>query len=82
VSSGSGASLGVVRRNFMSPSPMALPAGFLPRAIYKDGAVSCQGPQGLKPSSLLALGGTAKAVPFPKPFSHRPFFPKIIYEIA
>src|ERR1039458_3984852 len=25
------------------------------------------GPQGLKPSSLLALGGTAEAVPFPKP---------------
>src|ERR1700731_1927801 len=29
VSSGSGASLGAVRRNFMSPSPVALPARFL-----------------------------------------------------
>src|ERR1039458_6684900 len=26
------------------------------------------GPQGLKPASLLALGGTAEAVPIPKPF--------------
>src|SRR5450759_4203720 len=25
-------------------------------------------PQGLKPACLLALGGTAEAVPFPKPF--------------
>jgi hypothetical protein len=24
-------------------------------------------PQGLKPASLLALGGTAEAVPFPNP---------------
>jgi hypothetical protein len=29
---------------------------------------NCQGPQGLKSSSLLAPGGTAEAVPFPKPF--------------
>jgi hypothetical protein len=26
------------------------------------------GPQGLKPASLLAPGGTAEAVPFPKSF--------------
>ena len=25
----------------------------------------CRGPQGLKPASLSALGGTAEAVPFP-----------------
>jgi len=25
-------------------------------------------PQGLKPASLVALGGTAEAVPFPKTF--------------
>jgi hypothetical protein len=31
-------------------------------------AVDCQGPQGLKPASFLALGGTAEAVPFPNPF--------------
>jgi len=28
-------------------------------------AVSCQGPQGLKPASLLAWSSTAEAVPFP-----------------
>src|SRR5260370_36295675 len=27
--------------------------------------VFCRGPQGLKPASLSALGGTAEAVPFP-----------------
>jgi hypothetical protein len=32
VSSGSGASLGAVRRNFMSPSPVALPARFLKKS--------------------------------------------------
>ena len=38
-------------------------------------------PQGLKPTSLMASGGTAEAVPFPKPNSHRMAeavaFPKI-----
>ncbi|SPF48895.1 hypothetical protein SBA1_90031 [Candidatus Sulfotelmatobacter kueseliae] len=29
-------------------------------------------PQGLKPASWLALGGTAEAVPFPKPFMRQP----------
>src|SRR5271166_6041943 len=28
----------------------------------------CPGPQGLKPAFLSALGGTAEAVPYPKPF--------------
>jgi hypothetical protein len=32
----SGASLGAVRRNFMSPSPLALPARFLKKAMRKD----------------------------------------------
>ncbi len=30
-------------------------------------AVNGPGPQGLKPGSFLALGGTAEAVPFPRP---------------
>ena len=37
-----------------------------------NAAVDGQGPQGLMPASLLALGGTAEAVPFPKP-SQKPF---------
>ena len=36
------------------------------------GAVKDPGPQGLKPASFLALGGTTEAVPFPR----------TIYEIA
>jgi len=28
-----------------------------------------RGPQGLKPTSFVALSGTAEAVPFPKPFT-------------
>jgi hypothetical protein len=31
-------------------------------------AIDCPHPQGLKPAYLLALGGTAEAVPFPKCF--------------
>jgi hypothetical protein len=39
------------------------------RTDFKNGiAVENSKPQGLKPTSLAAPGGTAKAVPFPRPF--------------
>jgi hypothetical protein len=35
--------------------------------IFMNCVVASGRPQGLKPSSFVALGGTAEAVPFPKP---------------
>ncbi|SPE43927.1 hypothetical protein SBA7_20012 [Candidatus Sulfotelmatobacter sp. SbA7] len=42
-------------------------AGIAPIRDLNQGLPST-GPQGLKPVSSLALGGTTEVVPFPKPF--------------
>ena len=59
-----GLSFGLENERGFTPS-RAVREGALPNSRHRSTPLYLESPQGLKPASLLALGGTAEAVPLP-----------------